>query len=85
MSLVTCFQIEGLRCWFYSNDHAPPHFHVQRPGEWELRVYFLEDAGRMFEVKWGAAPKSRMLRRLAGLVEENRLQLLVEWETKVVQ
>ncbi|MBS0289816.1 MAG: DUF4160 domain-containing protein [Proteobacteria bacterium] len=26
---------------FYSNDHEPPHVHVMRRGEWEIKVKFL--------------------------------------------
>ena len=27
---VDCIAIEGLRFWFNSNDHLPPHFHVTK-------------------------------------------------------
>ncbi len=83
MPNVECFQIPGLHLFFWSQDHDPPHFHVKRPGEWEVRVVFAEDASRMFEVKWGAGPDSKTRRRIARLVEAHRLQLMAEWETKV--
>ncbi len=41
MPIVESFQIAGCRCWFYSDDHRPAHFHARSPGEWEVRVYFL--------------------------------------------
>jgi hypothetical protein len=37
----------------------------------------------MFELEWGNAPKAKVLREIAKNVEENRLQLLAEWEENV--
>ena len=85
MAKVTCFEIPGLTCWFWSNDHDPPHFHVKREGEWELKVNFAEGESLMFEPVWGDGPKSRVRREIARKVEENRVQLLAEWEAKVNQ
>ena len=82
---VACFEIPGLKCWFWSNDHDPPHFHVKRQGEWELKVQFAEGEAQMFELMWGDAPKSKVLREIAKKVRENRVQLLAEWEANVNQ
>jgi len=41
---VSAFEISGLKSWFWSNDHEPPHFHVKKTGEWEIKVSFLEDS-----------------------------------------
>ncbi|MGN6726648.1 MAG: DUF4160 domain-containing protein, partial [Tepidisphaeraceae bacterium] len=41
MARLTCFSIPGITCWFWPNDHKPPHFHAKRNGQWEVRVYFL--------------------------------------------
>ncbi|MBA2663238.1 MAG: DUF4160 domain-containing protein [Bradymonadaceae bacterium] len=38
MGKVDSFAIPGLELLFYSSDHPPPHFHVRKPGEWEIRV-----------------------------------------------
>jgi hypothetical protein len=51
MPKVACFEIVGLTCWFWSNDHDPPHFHVKRQGEWEYKVDFAEGEARMFELQ----------------------------------
>ena len=83
MPKVDCFAIPGLTSWFWSNDHDPPHFHVKREGEWELKVKFIEDDSRMFELVWGVGPRSKTLREIARYVRENRARLLVEWETNV--
>jgi Domain of unknown function (DUF4160) len=71
MPRVACFEIPGLTCWFWSNDHDPPHFHVKREGE--------------FELQWGNAPNAKVLRRIAKNVNGKRAQLLAEWEAKVNQ
>ena len=51
MPKVACLEIPGLTCWFWSNDHNPPHFHVKREGEWELKVKFTEGEAQMFELE----------------------------------
>ena len=83
MSNVDCIEIPGLVCWFWSNDHDPPHFHVKRQGDWELKVNFLIGEGDMFELQWGTSPKAKLLRRIAGAVAANRAALLAEWQAKV--
>jgi len=83
MAKVDCFEISGLECWFWSNDHDPPHFHVKREGKWELKVTFLAGAGDMFELQWGTSPKAKVLRQIAAAVEANRAALLAEWQAKV--
>ncbi|NUN98523.1 MAG: DUF4160 domain-containing protein [Candidatus Omnitrophica bacterium] len=41
MSRVKAFKIRGVRCWFWSGDHHPPHFHVEHEGgDWSARVFF---------------------------------------------
>jgi hypothetical protein len=83
MPKVACFEIPGLSCWFWSNDHDPPHFHAKKVGEWEIRVKFTED--QMFESVWGDEPSGKLLRELKKAVKENRKKLLAEWEANVNQ
>ena len=83
MAKVDCIDFPGLTCWFWSNDHDPPHFHVKRAGAWELKVNFLADADVMFELQWGTAPKAKLLRQIADAVRANRDALLAEWQAKV--
>lgn len=85
MAKVDCIEIPGLYCWFWSYDHDPPHFHVRRRGEWEIKVKFTECRDNMFEQEWGSSPGARMLRRLREAVEVHRDALLKEWEAKVTQ
>lgn len=81
MALVQAFSIPGVRCWFYSNDHEPPHFHAKKDGEWEIRVRFMEDAESMIEPVWvEAAVAKKVRRRLIALATEHRKALLQEWE-----
>lgn len=88
MGRVSSFKIDGLDLFFNSNDHLPPHFHARKPGEWEIRVFFLlcsKKKGLVFNPKWPPDPdisskeKSKILQR----VLEHRVSLLTEWENKV--
>ena len=87
MATLECFCIGGMKLWFWSHDHRPPHFHAKRCGEWEVRVNFLESPGQMFDFIW-IAKKARMSRQdrklLEEMVERHRMLLLSEWERKVV-
>ncbi len=81
MATVEAFEIEGLKLWFWSNDHEPPHFHAKRSGEWEVKVSFLLPAEEMIELVWAERkPGGRMLRTLISLAEEHRAALLSQWE-----
>ena len=82
MAFVKCFAVDGLRLWFPSGDHEPPHFHAQRKGVWIVRVKFLEiSAATMFEVKWSDKPMSKQDRNtLMEYATKFRVQLLKEWE-----
>jgi hypothetical protein len=85
---VQAFSIPGLDCWFPSLDHDPPHFHVRRPGEWEIRVRIMTTTRGNLDwyPKWppGFGGPTRSLRKvLARLVVEHRVDLLQEWEEKV--
>ena len=86
MGQVEAFQLPGLRLWFNSSDHLPPHLHVGRRGQWELRVFFLEctTAGLAFEQNWDRESPSAVDRAAILLaVLEHRVALLEEWERKV--
>jgi len=73
--------VAGLKMWFWSLDHEPPHFHAKRQGEWEVKAYFLQAPGDMVELVWAdKKPEGRLLKELARLAEEHRLELLEEWE-----
>jgi hypothetical protein len=77
---VTAFEIPGLTIWFWSNDHEPPHFHVKRRGEWEVKVHFLLDGNQMIEVLNGK-PAGKTLKQIITLAEAHRLELLEQWQT----
>ncbi|MEW4526950.1 DUF4160 domain-containing protein [Maioricimonas sp. JC845] len=82
MATVEAFAIAGLKIWFWSNDHEPPHFHAKRDGEWEVRVHFLLDPSEMIEVCWSRRPPtSRTLKDLTALAEQHRERLLQQWES----
>lgn len=85
MGRVDCIVIEGLHFWFNSSDHLPPHFHVTKTSEWEIRIYFLRCVrGHLdFDRKWGKRPSRKFLEQILALVLEKRTALLEEWEIKV--
>jgi len=85
MARLKCFSIDGLELWFWPKDHEPPHFHAKRAGDWEIRIYFLENSAiKMFEVKWADRQPSKGDRRLLEeCVVQHRAEILQEWEQKV--
>lgn len=87
MGRVEAFRLEGIECWFYSQDHRPPHFHARRRGQWEVRVFFLKDGAEMIERVQGLRGRisARHLNALCRRAERFREKLLIEWEHKVVQ
>jgi len=81
MATVRAFELPGLKMWFWSLDHEPPHVHAKREGEWEVKVYFLLAPGDMFELVWAdKKPPGRVLKEISRLAEEHRMALLEEWE-----
>ncbi len=83
MVTVKAFTLDGLKLWFWSSDHDPPHFHCKRSGEWEIKVNFLLPAEAMIEVKWNSG-NTRIPRKttkdLCVLAAQHRPALLEEWE-----
>lgn len=81
MVTVSAFQIEGLKLWFWSNDHEPPHFHVKKAGEWEVKISFMLDQSEMVEVEWSKKHLSqKVLKQVTKLAEEHRVALLEQWQ-----
>jgi hypothetical protein len=84
---VDAFAVPGLELWFNSDDHRPPHFHAEKPGAWEVRIFFMRDRSKMFEVVWpkfgSGKPSKSDLRALGTASEKHRLALFTEWDTKV--
>ena len=88
MGKVESFVCPGLHLWFNSSDHIPPHFHVVKTGEWEVRVYFLlcTEGHLEFQVKWPRSFVEPSRRERSCLLENTlkyRSSLMEEWEAKV--
>ncbi|MGA2594511.1 MAG: DUF4160 domain-containing protein [Bryobacteraceae bacterium] len=86
MGRVEAFALAGLELWFNSSDHLPPHIHVKRRGEWEIRVFFLlcTDSELAFNRKWGRRdPPAAAQSAIRNAVVEHRAEPLREWEQKV--
>ena len=86
MGQVEAFTLQGLKLWFNSSDHLPPHVHVKRRGDWEIRVFFLECTENHLacEHNWGRrSPSATERSAILEAVLEHRVALLEEWERKV--
>jgi len=85
MGRVEAFTLAGVECWFWSNDHNPPHFNAKRKGQWCFKVFFLQPRERMLERVKGLQGRisARDRKELCNLGEEHRDALLKEWEKKV--
>ena len=89
MPRVEAFTIAGVELWFNSADHAPAHFHVRRPGAWEIRVNILATTSESlaYSFKWprnGATVPGRLQKQLREATSEHRAALLTEWQEKVI-
>jgi hypothetical protein len=84
---VDAFTLEGMHAWFNSSDHTPPHIHVKRRGEWEIRVFFLECTVHDLasNIVWGNGPSATHRSEIRSAVLQYRIELLREWEAKVCQ
>lgn len=84
MARVDCIQLAGADLFFNSLDHLPPHFHAHRPGEWEVRVFFLRERDQMLQAKWmDRAMSGPTRRKLTRLAQDHREDLLREFDAKV--
>lgn len=80
MGLLRAFELSGYRFWFYTGDHASPHFHAGVVDAWEIRVYFLLEPPR-HEVKFAVKHvPAGMVRAILELAAAHRTELLEEWE-----
>ncbi len=85
MGRVTCFAVAGVYAWFNSNDHLPPHVHIEdTAGTWEIKVLFLREGASSIEVVRGSGPSPRLRQDILRAVENHRPELLAEWEAKVL-
>ena len=81
MATVQAFQVSGLKMWFWSNDHEPPHFHAKRSGEWEVKVSFMLGPDDMIEIKWSEKEvPAKTLKNLRSKAERYREDLLAQWQ-----
>lgn len=85
MVTVQAFSIPGIKMWFPANDHEPEHFHAEKKGEWQVRVFFMESESRMIVVKENQKrnkeiPSRRIRKLIVSNVLKHRAELLEEWE-----
>jgi hypothetical protein len=83
------FNLDGLEAFFRSSDHRPPHFHVKKPDEWEIRVYILTTTKNNLHYSFkfpknnSKSINSKEKKRIINFVINKRKSLLVDWETQV--
>jgi hypothetical protein len=86
MGKVSCFKLEGIECWFNSQEHRPAHFHAKRKGQWHIRVYFQQPKDKMIQRVRDRRLRSRISKAdrnsIVDVAELYREELLVEWEQK---
>jgi len=83
MGRVEAVAHPGWECWFWSRDHLEPHFHVKAPGEWEVKVFFLEDPP-LYEVEFALKRiPTRKMKKFLEAVGGRREALFAEWDRKV--
>ena len=88
MGDVDAFSIPGLKCYFSSNDHPPPHFEVLKRGHWVIRVYFLRSGkvrglNWVYKNRWRGNPTGAEEAAILEMVLAHRRGLLREWNEKV--
>ena len=84
MVKVDSFQIPGVRCWFWSEDHLPHHFHMEaESGEWNAKVMFLLDEHQMIQDVYSQKSKgipAGIKKTIHEMVKRNVANLIREWE-----
>ena len=83
MPRVECFEVQGLDLRFHSHDHRPAHFHARKPGEWEIRVFFLREPPAYDEEFVLTRIPAATLRTVLEGAAEHRAALLREWSRGV--
>ena len=76
------WQVAGsLSVVMHSNDHPPPHVHVDVKGEWHRKLRINIETGELMD---HGLPDgwSRKLRRATAFVASNRVVLLEAWNAK---
>lgn len=88
MGEVDAFKIDGLKCYFPSNDHYPQHFEVLRRGGYVLRIFFLRTNKKRglnweYKLRLGGELSSMDEEVLFQMVMRHKRRLLREWNQKV--
>lgn len=66
-------RFDGIRVYFYPNDHDPPHFHARR-ADFSVKV----DIATISVIKGRVPP--RVERRLLAWAEEHQADLMEAWD-----
>lgn len=90
MGKVTCLSVSWGRCFFYSSDHRPAHFHVENTSDdWEIRVKIETTTATFLDYDYSFPSgetkriRAKFEQDLMVLVSTHREALMNEWEQKV--
>ena len=76
--MPTVFEKEGYRFFFYSNDHAPKHVHVEYGGG--EAAFEINDSG--IALRESAGMKVSELRKAEEMVIEHRTEIERKWHER---
>ncbi|WP_310381729.1 DUF4160 domain-containing protein [Flavobacterium sp.] len=72
--MPTIFYIDGLRFFFYSNEHLPKHIHIEKAEK--TAKFNLESIELVKSSRFNA----NELKQIRNLVEENQELLIQKWD-----
>ena len=82
--MPTFYRQEGFRFFIYSNEHEPPHIHVEKGGG-ELRFILGSEIEEPYLDREDSPMKRKDTRRAFDIVKEQQMFLLTKWGEKYEQ
>jgi hypothetical protein len=85
MGQSKCLKLDGYDIRSHSNDHPPPHVHIERPGEWAVRVFLRTTTLTRLDYEplkrsRGVCPTGAQQKLLRERIVPLRAELIREWE-----
>jgi hypothetical protein len=80
-------RIDGMEVKFYSNDHMPEHFHIQRKGEWKIIVRFLTSNSKVLDytLEWKKTkegPGRSDTQKIIDYIINYKDLIIIKWNSK---
>ena len=74
--MPTIFRAFGFRFFFFSNEHPPPHVHIQ--GKDGAAKYDMDNQ----ELVYNRGMKSKDIKKAVETAEEHREEIMQEWNKR---